>query len=153
MLGLGFLIHGIPKLIPGPGHEGFVGMLAGLGVPMADAMGWVVGVVEVLGAVMLLLGAWTRIAALMLIVVMSFAMVLVHLPNGFGFINITGMSETGPLFGMPGIEVNLMYIAGLLALLIGGAGVFSIDNAREGHSVVVRRDAKARPADRPSVVH
>jgi putative oxidoreductase len=32
-----------------------------------------------------------------------------------------------PQFGPPGYEVNLLYIAGLLVLILGGAGPFSID--------------------------
>ena len=32
--------------------------------------------------------------------------------------HITGMTDAGPVFGMPGYEVNLLYIAGLLALFL-----------------------------------
>jgi uncharacterized membrane protein YphA (DoxX/SURF4 family) len=33
----------------------------------------------------------------------------------------------GPRFGLQGYEVNLLYVAGLLALILGGAGRLSID--------------------------
>ncbi len=54
-------------------------------------------------------------------------LVRTNLPHGFNFINITGMDKQGPVFGMPGAEVNLLYIAGLLPLVIGGAGAWSLD--------------------------
>ena len=63
----------------------------------------------------------------LLIVEMLVAMLKVHLPQGFIFIHITAMTTAGPQFGMPGYEVNLLYIAGLLALLLGGAGPASVD--------------------------
>jgi putative oxidoreductase len=47
--------------------------------------------------------------------------------------NITGITESGALvFGMPGYEVNLLYSAALLALAIGGAGAYSVDERRGG---------------------
>jgi putative oxidoreductase len=45
-------------------------------------------------------------------------------------------------FRPPGYEVNLLYIAGLLALILGGAGPFSIDR------LLTRR--KREPAAAPS---
>jgi putative oxidoreductase len=37
------------------------------------------------------------------------------------------LTADGPQFGPPGIEVNLLYIACLVALILGGAGIFSIE--------------------------
>jgi putative oxidoreductase len=54
-------------------------------------------------------------------------MFTVHLRYGFSAINTIGLTADGPQFGPPGIEVNLLYIACLVALLLGGAGIFSID--------------------------
>jgi uncharacterized membrane protein YphA (DoxX/SURF4 family) len=42
-------------------------------------------------------------------------------------IDTIGLTADGPQFGPPGYEVNLLYIASLLALILGGAGPFSID--------------------------
>jgi hypothetical protein len=44
--------------------------------------------------------------------------------------NIIGTSDSGPIFGMPGYEVSLVYIAGFMALLLGGAGAVSVDSMR-----------------------
>lgn len=112
-------------------------MLQGVGVPAPGLMAWVVGVVEVFGALALLAGAFVAVAAVPLIVDMLVAMVTVHLPNGFSFINITGMTGAGPVFGMPGIEVSLLYISALLALAIGGAGAWSVDERRHRNRVPV----------------
>jgi putative oxidoreductase len=62
-----------------------------------------------------------------LIVLMLVALFTVHLRYGFSAINTIGLTADGPQFGPPGYEVNLLYIAGLLALILRGAGPFSID--------------------------
>ncbi len=135
MLGIGFLYHGLPKLLSAEGHQGFAGMLKGIGVPAAELMAWVTGLTEVAGALALLAGAFVPIAAALLIVVMLVAALTVHLPNGFNFIHLTGMGDAGPVFGMPGVEVNLLYIAALLALAFGGAGAWSVDGTRAHREV------------------
>src|SRR5205085_10146944 len=88
---------------------------------------WLVGLTEFVGGLALIAGALVAIASAILIVDMLVAMFTVHAPHGFNFVNITGMTKQGPVFGMPGAEVNLLYIAGLLALLFGGAGAGSVD--------------------------
>lgn len=127
LLGIAFMVHGFPKLFSAEGHAGFQGMLGQLGVPLPALMSWVVGLVEFFGGIALILGAATWLVTALLTIDMLVAMFLVHLPHGFGFLQITGTTAQGPVFGMPGIEVNLLYIAGLLALFIGGAGPLSVD--------------------------
>jgi putative oxidoreductase len=127
VIGFGFLYHGFPKLFSSAGHDAFVGMLQMIGVPAPGLMAWVVGIVEVAGGLALLVGAFVQLAAIPLVVNMLVAMFTVHLPQGFNFINITGMTDAGPQFGMPGYEVNLLYIAGLLNLMLGGAGALSVE--------------------------
>jgi putative oxidoreductase len=126
-LGAGFLYHGLPKVFSSEGHHAFVGALGGLGVPAPAITAWLVGLAEVVGGLALLAGALVAIASAVLIADMLVAMFTVHLQHGFNFINITGTGPQGPVFGMPGAEVNLLYIAGLLALALGGAGAWSVD--------------------------
>ena len=102
ILGVGFLYHGAPKLFSAPDHQMFLGMLQGMGVPAAGLMAWVVGIVEVLGGLALIVGAFVSVASALLIANMLVALFAVHLPNGFNFMNITGMTDAGPQFGMPG---------------------------------------------------
>jgi putative oxidoreductase len=131
MLGAAFMYHGFPKLFAGDGHQMFAGMLANLGIPAPGPMAWLVGILEFFGGIALILGILVRPTAALLIIDMLVAMFKVHLPNGFNFMHITGMTDAGPTFGMPGYEVNLLYIAGLLSLLLSGGGAFSQRRGRE----------------------
>jgi putative oxidoreductase len=126
--GIGFLVHGLPKVFDRAQHASFVGTLDSLSVPMPSVMAWVVGLSEVIGGALLLVGAATMIACAVLIIDMVVAALLVHAPSGFSTVNIVGMGPNGPIFGMPGFETNLLYIAILGALFISGAGALSIDD-------------------------
>ncbi len=127
VLGMGFAYHGFPKLFSSEGHAGFVGMLQNIGVPAPGLMSWVVGLVEFVGGLALIAGAFVAIVSILGILNMLVALFTVHLPNGFNFMNIIGTTASGPSFGMPGYEVNLLYIAGFLALFLAGAGTLSLD--------------------------
>ena len=71
--------------------------------------------------------AFVTIVSVPLIVMMLVAMFTVHLRYGFSAINTIGLTSEGPQFGPPGYEVNLLYVAGLLTLILQGAGPVSID--------------------------
>jgi putative oxidoreductase len=128
VLGFGFVYHGWEKIADGT--AGFQGMLEMIGIPGGAATAWFVALVEFLGGLALLAGAFIPIAAALLIGDMLVAMFTVHLPHGFSFMNMIGMGPEGPQFGMPGYEINLLYIAGLLALVLAGAGAYSVDGMR-----------------------
>lgn len=148
ILGFGFTFHGYGKLFPEGGHDGFVGMLQGIGVPAPELAAWSVGAVEFFGGLALIVGAFVGVVAVLQAVVMLVALFTVHLDAGFNFMNIVGMTEAGPQFGMPGFEVPLLYIAGLASLLIGGAGPWSVD----GLLAARRRTAPVQvtPTDTPA---
>ena len=130
ILGFGFVYHGFPKLfLPGE-REAFVGMLQTIGVPQPGLMAWAIGALEFVGGLALIAGAFVVIFGSLLTLNMLVAIFSVHLPQGFNFMHITGMTETGPTFGMPGYEVPLLYIAGLLVIVFGGAGALSVDGRR-----------------------
>ena len=129
IIGFGFVYHGFPKLFSADGHDMFVGMLQSIGVPAAGMMAWAVGLVELLGGIALITGAFVSFASIPLIINMLVAMFSVHLSSGFNFMHITGMTDAGPVFGLPGYEVNLLYIAGLLALFLCGPSHLSLDEA------------------------
>src|SRR5499427_6053212 len=125
IIGYGFVAHGWAKLSRGP--AGFAKLLEQIGAPLPEATAWVSTLVEVLGGLAILAGAFVAAVSIPLIVMMLVALFTVHLRYGFSAINTIGLTADGPQFGPPGIEVNLLYIAGLLALILGGAGPFSID--------------------------
>jgi putative oxidoreductase len=130
VIGFSFIYHGWPKLFTSAGHSYFVANLQGIGVPAPELAGWAVAAVEVFGGLALLVGAFTTVVAGLLIIHQIVALLTVHLAAGFNFVHVTGMTAAGPQFGLPGYEVNLLFIAGLLALLLGGPGAASVDAAR-----------------------
>ena len=73
-----------------------------------------------------------------MIVVLLVAILTVHLPNGFSSIKLLSYDETGAHFGQPGYETDLLYIAALLALCIGGAGPMSLDGYLKGRWLPAR---------------
>ena len=128
VIGIGFMVHGWAKLSRGP--SGFAKLLTQIGAPLPETTAWVSTFVELLGGLAILVGAFVEVVSVPLIVMMLVAMFTVHLKYGFSSINTIGLTPNGPQFGPPGYEVNLLYIAGLLALILGGAGALSIDRLR-----------------------
>ena len=125
VIGYGFLAHGWAKLSRGP--AGFAKLLEQIGAPLPEVTAWVSTLIEILGGLAILAGAFVAAVSVPLIVMMLVAMFTVHLRYGFSAINTIGLTADGPQFGPPGYEINLLYIAGLLALILGGAGLWSID--------------------------
>ena len=125
MIGYGFMAHGWAKLSRGP--DGFAKLLEHIGAPLPELTAWVSTLIEILGGLAIFVGAFVAAVSVPLIVMMLVAMFTVHLRYGFSAINTIGLTADGPQFGPPGYEVNLLYVAGLLALVLGGAGPFSID--------------------------
>lgn len=124
VLGVGFLVHGIPKF--GPRFDVMTQTIGGLGFPWPEAWTWLVAIVEVVGGVALLAGIATPLVGSLLIVDMIVAMVGVHWSAGYNYIQITAGADGGLAFGLPGIEGNLLYVAGLAALVLGGPGAVSL---------------------------
>jgi putative oxidoreductase len=125
IVGFGFVQHGYAKLSRGP--DDFIAILRAIGVPFADLLGWATIIVEIVGGLLILAGAFVPVAAVAMIAVLLVAIFTVHLPNGFSSIKLLSYDAAGAHFGPPGYETDLLYIAGLLALCIGGAGPLSVD--------------------------
>ncbi len=117
-LGVVFVDHGYSKLTGGPA-EGFGGMLTGLGVGAPEFVAWLVTIAELVGGLMLLAGLATRLATLPLIATMIGAIVLVK--ADLGIIAPSGAP-------MPGAELDIALLAGLVALLFIGPGRLSLDH-------------------------
>ena len=138
ILGFGFIEHGYAKL--SRGADGFIAILHAIGMPFADLLGWATIVVEIVGGLLILAGAFIPIAAAAMIVVLLVAIFTVHLPNGFSSIKLMSYDAAGAHFGQPGYETDLLYLAGLVALMLGGPGPFSLDRLifRAGRSREIR---------------
>ncbi|MDB5158375.1 MAG: DoxX family protein [Mucilaginibacter sp.] len=126
IIGYGFMAHGFVKLSRGP--AGFEKLLAQTGVPLPHLTSWVVPFVEFFGGLAIIAGAFTFLVAIPLICTILVAMLTIQLKFGFSSVNTIGLTPNGPKFGPPGYEINLLYIAGLVSLMLSGAGKFSIDN-------------------------
>lgn len=126
IIGYGFIAHGLAKLSRGP--AGFEKLLVQTGVPFPHFTSWLVPLTELLGGLAVFVGLFVSITAIPLIITMLAAMLTVQLNYGFSSINTIGLTPQGPLFGPPGYEINLLYIAGLISLIITGAGRLSIDS-------------------------
>ncbi|HEY4311024.1 MAG TPA: DoxX family protein [Pirellulales bacterium] len=125
VMGVGFIVHGWAKWSRGP--AGFAKLLQQVGVPLPDFTAWAVTFLELAGGFALIIGAFVAIVSIPLIVSMFVAMITVNGRYGFSAIKTIGLNENGPVFGPPGYEINLLYIAGLLVLVLIGAGPLSID--------------------------
>jgi putative oxidoreductase len=125
---MGFMVHGWAKLSRGP--AAFAELLKYAHVPFPLAIAWLVAVLEIFGGLAVLIGAFIAILSVPLILSMLGAMFTVNIKYGFSAVNTIGLTAEGPKFGPPGYEINLLYIAGLVALILGGAGPLSIDALR-----------------------
>ncbi len=125
IVGFGFMQHGYAKLARGP--DSFTGILHALGMPMADLLSWATILVELLGGFAVLIGLFIPLAGIPMAAVLIVAIVTVHIPNGFSSIKLLSVTATGAHFGQPGYETDLLYLAAIAALVIGGSGPFSLD--------------------------
>jgi putative oxidoreductase len=125
IVGFGFMEHGFAKLSRGP--EAFAAILHTMGVPAPHLMAWLTILTELIGGLAVLLGAFIPLVSLPMAAVLLVAIVTVHLPYGFSSIKLLSVTSAGPQFGPPGYELNLLYIASLAALVIGGSGPLAID--------------------------
>ena len=126
IVGYGFMEHGFAKLAKGP--DAFAAILHALNVPAPHFMAWATILIEMLGGFAVLLGALVPLASLPMAAVLLVAMFTVHLPYGFSSIKLMAVTATGAKFGPPGYECDLLYLACLAALVLGGSGPMSIDS-------------------------
>jgi putative oxidoreductase len=86
--------------------------------------------VELIGGFCVLIGAFVPIVSLPMAVVLLTALFTIHLPYGFFSVKLVEVTASGTKFGTVGYEIILLYLAGLAALAVGGAGPLSIDQWR-----------------------
>ncbi|HEY8683791.1 MAG TPA: DoxX family protein [Rhodanobacter sp.] len=112
VLGVLILFHGVSKLIHGPVYV--LGVLAHAGLPSILAYGVYVG--EVVAPILLLLGFWTRVGALIIAINMIVALALVHVSQ------LAMLADTGGW----ALELQGMYLGTALVIALLGAGRFSV---------------------------
>jgi putative oxidoreductase len=112
VLAILILFHGVSKVIGGVGL--IAGMLAKAGLPAA--FGYLVYIGEVVAPLLILIGLFTRVAALIVVVNMIVALLLVHTGQFFSLSNTGGWA----------LELQGMYMGSAVALALLGAGRYSI---------------------------
>ncbi len=85
-----------------------------LGIPFASFATLLTASVEIMGVILLVLGLFTRLITIPLMIIMVVAIFTVHISNGFSVAN-------------NGFEIPTYYLLFLSLLLSHGAGKFSLD--------------------------
>ena len=141
IVGYGFLAHGYAKIVHGPEH--FINILRSIGVPAPELMGWATILIEFAGGLAILVGAFVPLASVPMAAVLLVAMFTVHLPYGFISIKLQAFTAAGAQFGPPGYELDLLYLACLAALVMGGSGPFAVDSILSTHSARRKQEVRA----------
>jgi putative oxidoreductase len=133
VVGIIFVLHGAQKTFEQtfPGVQGF---FESLGIPLAAVAAPAVSLLELVGGILLIVGAFTRIVAALLTVNMIVAIATVHVAAGF-FVDAGGY------------EFVLLLGAAAVAIALIGAGRFSVDEL-----IVGARRRRAATAQEPVTV-
>jgi putative oxidoreductase len=130
-VGLVFVMHGGQKWFVF-GHAGTAAFLAQIGIPLPSLSAVLISTAEFGGGLAVLAGLGTRIAGAVLAFSMAVAIATVHVVHGF--------------FAPAGVEYPLTLLLTNLALVMTGAGAYSIDakilrRPTAGSSVTPRKAA------------
>ncbi|MGH2720915.1 MAG: DoxX family protein [Actinomycetota bacterium] len=143
-VGIVLLAHGLAKIEGGV--ESFAGSVGSRGIPFPTATAYATVAIEVLGGPMLVLGLGTRVWAVLASLLMVGTTLVVKWDVG-----LLGAS------GRTGMELDLLVLAGALAVALLGPGRVSVDHvvgldrapARRGRigDAPTARSGAAAPAD------
>ena len=125
IVGYGFMEHGLAKAARG--FDNFPALLAAMGLPAPHLLGWLTIAVEIFGGLAVLVGALVPLASIPMAIVLLTAIFTVHLPYGFSSIKLQAITAAAAQFGPPGYETDLLYLACLVVLVLGGPGPLSVD--------------------------
>lgn len=123
VLGAGLAWHGGIKLFAAGGHANISHLIAALGMPYPELLGWLTGVIEFAGGLGMLLGAWMRLSAGINAANVAALLMLAAWRGGI----------PSPLPGgdpLPHAEFAALILAGTLTLTLTGGGRWSVDLRR-----------------------
>ena len=115
-IGILMLMHGLSKVSAGPGPV--IELLRANDLP--GLLGYGVYIGEVLAPVLLIVGLWTRAAALLVVINMVVAGARAHRADVFR------LGDTGGW----AIELQALYLLGAAAIALLGAGALSVGGAQ-----------------------
>ncbi len=107
-VGIIFIVAGWGKLT---GIENVQGFFGGLGIPLPGLMAWVVAIIEFVGGIMVLAGAFIRVPAILLAIIMVVAIIT---------------TKFGEPFAAYRLDLLLLLTSAALALM--GSGRYSVDD-------------------------
>lgn len=111
--GVFVILHGWTKVTVTP-HAGLTAYFAKLGLEPAGFWAYYIPFNETVVAGLVVIGLWTRPAALLLVIEFVVLIVLVHAPRGWGM-------------ALNGVEYPLFWELMLIAILLRGGGPWSVD--------------------------
>lgn len=117
-IGICFVVHALGKLgVVGPGNmAGFEGWLKSMNIPYAALQARMAMLSEMIGGILLTLGLFTRVGALLCMGVMLVAALIGHKGGGYLITN-----------NPPGNEYTINLAAICAALILAGPGAYSLD--------------------------
>src|SRR6202140_1860129 len=139
LLGIIFFGHGANKMLGGYGRPGLASSMRAFTeqLPLPSTLAFLVIAGELFSGIGLIVGLFSRIAALVIALTMVGAIATVHFRFGL-FLN---------WFGKPkgdGIEQNLLAIALALVVVVKGAGAFSVDRLVYKHTSRLEQSVAGR---------
>jgi putative oxidoreductase len=112
VLGLLILLHGVSKLPPPP--EFLASALSERGLPAFVAYGVYLG--EIVGPILIIVGIWTRVGAVLIVANMVVAVLVAHAGD------LLHLNKQGGY----ALELQAMYLFTAVALALTGAGRYSV---------------------------
>jgi putative oxidoreductase len=131
VLGIVLIMHGyLSFAIVGPAataeYMPRIGMPSALAMPLA----WYLIVVHAVGGALIIVGVWTRLAALLNVPIMACVVALHHWPQGFYMKGAIVDAAAGQARAV-GYEFSLLVLACTVAVTLIGAGPLSLDRVRQ----------------------
>jgi putative oxidoreductase len=130
VLGIIFVLHGyLAVAVVGPGgFESYAGRM-GYPVVLAPFLAWYLIVAHLVGGAFLVLGLWTRAAALVQVPIMASALFLLHFGQGF-FLRGIVLDQAAGRVMVGGAEYDLLVLAAAVTLGLTGGGALALDGRR-----------------------
>jgi putative oxidoreductase len=130
VLGIILVMHGYAAFsLIGP--RGVAGYIVRMGFPpwVAAPLSWYLIIVHAVGGALLIVGLWTRGAAVLNIPIMLCAVALIHWPQGFLMKGVVVDAAAGRAV-TAGYEFALLVLGCTIAVALLGAGPYSLDGRR-----------------------
>lgn len=137
ILGVIYVAHGGYAL--SLGVEAMAGYMPRMGypAPLGRWLAWYLLVAHLAGGALILLGLWTRVAALLQVPIMVSAVFLLHFSQGFFLKVLTVPSAEGSRQIAGGYEYALLVLVATLALALLGPGRLAVESLRARHPIEV----------------